>query len=201
MTQEKQTSIRILQSKPQKKALGKSSIFLVGLLVGIITTSVFFLIFINLNKTTDAENIETVQQNHVTDEVENHTSTQNQEHHQNDDGIAYKQHINEKDLTTAFQHPKKVEQPKPQSSSPFGNIFSHETKPAPQVKAPLSTVLKPDAKATITKPVASKADTKVNKPESKPNNVETAKKEDTKEITPDATVQISIKPRETESTP
>ena len=51
MTQEKQTSIRILQSKPAKKTLGKSSVFLLGLIAGMVISAIFFFVFININPT------------------------------------------------------------------------------------------------------------------------------------------------------
>ena len=54
MTQEKQTSIRILQSKPAKKTLGKSSVFLLGLIAGMVISAIFFFVFINMNPTESA---------------------------------------------------------------------------------------------------------------------------------------------------
>lgn len=130
MTQEKQTSIRILQSKPTKKTLGKSSIFLLGLLAGVILSAIFFFTFIHFNQaeTSDVANEEAVLQ----ESQQHEDSPENQTHH-DESAVAYKQqHINEKDIKQLFKHENKQPvAPKNPDASPFEQILKPEGKPAP----------------------------------------------------------------------
>ncbi len=187
MTQEKQTSIRILQSKPTKKSLGKPTIFLLGLLTGIIFSSIFFLAFTNINS---SKNIDvTSDETQITEEV-------HQRHVPNDDNtvsdhdenaVAYKQHINEKDFNKIFKHENKPNEPKNPSGSPFEQILKPDNKPV------VSTPLK--APVPIAKPAVSQAKPKVaptTKAEVKP--VE-------EEISPEGSVKISIDRKVVEDKP
>ena len=122
MTQEKQTSIRILQSKPAKKTLGKSSVFLLGLIAGMVISAIFFFVFININPT---ENTSTNTDSVATQEPELrdvHAEETATNHHDENAG-AYKQHINEKDFNQIFKHENKVaaqKNPNLQHSNQYG---------------------------------------------------------------------------------
>lgn len=192
MTQEKQTSIRILQSKPVKKTWGKSSIFLLGLLTGIILSAIFFFIFINFNQpetlTDSVETTSAVQEQDVQAHTEEATNNQHDE-----SAGAYKQHINEKDFNQIFKHENKpVPQPVPKSGSPFEQMLKPEVKPAPALASkPPVVPAKPVAAATAKPKVEAKAAEKE----------APAKKEEVQEISPEATVKMTIERKEIENKP
>jgi len=195
MTQEKQTSIRILQSKPVKKTLGKSSFFLIGLFVGIISTALFFFVFFNFDRTQ-----EDMASGSINAEDNVHaTSSETPQNHEDDDAHSYKQqHLNEKDFNNIFKHDRKSVENQNTNKSPFEQILSPEdkkTQPVPH-KAPLPPLAKPIEKAGV-----KKAEEKP-KLESKPEVKETPiKKDEVKEISPEGSVKVSINSRETENKP
>lgn len=192
MTQEKQTSIRILQSKPVKKTLGKSSVFLLGLLTGIIISAIFFFVFINLNQaepsSDSTEAVTSAQETDVQPHSEETVATQ----HDESAGV-YKQHMNEKDFNQIFKHENKpAPQPSAKGSSPFEQMLKPEVKPAPALASkPPVVPAKPVAAATA-KP---KVEPKVAEKEAP------AKKEEAQEISPEATVKMTIERKEIENKP
>ena len=198
MTQEKQTSIRILQSKPAKKTLGKSSVFLLGLIAGMVISAIFFFVFININPT---ENTSTNTDSVATQEPELrdvHAEETATNHHDENAG-AYKQHINEKDFNQIFKHENKVaaqKNPNP-NASPFEQMLKPEAKPA--VPPPAAT--RPQAAITA-KPVPkvkveAKAETAA-----KPTEKEAApKKEEAQEASPEGTVKVTIDRKVIENKP
>ena len=198
MTQEKQTSIRILQSKPAKKTLGKSSVFLLGLIAGMVISAIFFFVFINMNPTESAStNTDSV----ATQEPELrdvHAEEAATNHHDENAG-AYKQHINEKDFIQIVKHENKVaaqKNPNP-NASPFEQMLKPEAKPA--VPPPAAT--RPQAAITA-KPVP-KAKVEA-KPEAaaKPTEKEAApKKEEAQEASPEGTVKMTIDRKVIENKP
>ncbi|ENU57587.1 putative exported protein [Acinetobacter guillouiae MSP4-18] len=198
MTQEKQTSIRILQSKPAKKTLGKSFVFLLGLIAGMVISAIFFFVFINMNPTESAStNTDSV----ATQEPELrdvHAEEAATNHHDENAG-AYKQHINEKDFNQIFKHENKVaaqKNPNP-NASPFEQMLKPEAKPA--VPPPAAT--RPQAAITA-KPVP-KAKVEA-KPEvaAKPTEKEAApKKEEAQEASPEGTVKMTIDRKVIENKP
>jgi len=197
MTQEKQTSIRILQSKPAKKTLGKSSVFLLGLIAGMVISAIFFFVFINMNPTESAStNTDSV----ATQEPELrdvHAEEAATNHHDENAG-AYKQHINEKDFNQIFKHENKVaaqKNPNP-NASPFEQMLKPEAKPVPP-----PAVTRPQAAITA-KPVP-KAKVEA-KPEAavKPTEKEaTPKKEEAQEASPEGTVKVTIDRKVIENKP
>ncbi|MDN5417210.1 MAG: hypothetical protein L0G09_07195 [Acinetobacter sp.] len=198
MTQEKQTSIRILQSKPAKKTLGKSFVFLLGLIAGMVISAIFFFVFINMNPTESAStNTDSV----ATQEPELrdvHAEEAATNHHDENTG-AYKQHINEKDFNQIFKHENKVaaqKNPNP-NASPFEQMLKPEAKPA--VPPPAAT--RPQAAITA-KPIP-KAKVEA-KPEAaaKPTEKEAApKKEEAQEASPEGTVKMTIDRKVIENKP
>ena len=129
MTQEKQTSIRILQSKPTKKTLGKTSVFLLGLLVGMISTAILMLTFFHSNITTETDLITTESTSEKEAENTARSSAEAMHTTHDDDGSnAYKQHLNEKDLNNLFKHPNKTQEVKNVNKSPFEQIAIPENK-------------------------------------------------------------------------
>jgi len=198
MTQEKQTSIRILQSKPAKKTLGKSSVFLLGLIAGMVISAIFFFVFINVNPT---ENTSTNTDSVATQEPELrdvHAEETATNHHDENAG-AYKQHINQKHLNQNFKQENKVDaqkNPNP-NASPFEQMLKPEAKPA--VPPPAAT--RPQAAITA-KPVP-KAKVEA-KPEAaaKPTEKEAApKKEEAQEASPEGTVKMTIDRKVIENKP
>ena len=188
MTQEKQTSIRILQSKPTKKTLGKSSIFLLGLLTGVIITSIFFLAFISLNPT---KNSTTSQDETLTEEKQAEPTPDNASAtHHDENAAVYKQHINEKDFNKIFKHENKPTEQKNPSGSPFEQILKPESKPT-------TPVLQKPAIIT-TKPVVNAVKPKV-EPPTKP--VVKVTKTAEEEISPEGSVKVSIDRKVVENNP
>ncbi|WP_434278655.1 hypothetical protein [Acinetobacter sp. CE-15] len=192
MTQEKQTSIRILQSKPAKKTLGKSSVFLLGLIAGMVISAIFFFVFININPT---ENTSTNTDSVATQEPELrdvHAEETATNHHDENAG-AYKQHINEKDFNQIFKHENKVaaqKNPNP-NASPFEQMLKPEAKPA--VPPPAAITAKPVPKAKV----EAKAETAA-----KPTEKEAApKKEEAQEASPEGTVKMTIDRKVIENKP
>ncbi|WP_353167544.1 hypothetical protein [Acinetobacter sp.] len=191
MTQEKQTSIRILQSKPVKKTLGKSSVFLLGLLTGIIVSAIFFFIFINLNQSETVTDTTEAAATAQEADIPTHTEEAATNPHDESAGV-YKQHINDKDFNQIFKHENKpAPQPSTKGSSPFEQMLKPEAKPASAIAS------KPPA--VPAKPVVPAV-----KPKVEPKAAEKehpAKKEEAPEISPEATVKMTIERKETENKP
>lgn len=181
MTQEKQTSIRILPSKPTKKTVGKSTIFLLGLLTGIIFSSIFFLAFININSSKNED--VTSDETQVTEEIHQHNvpNDDNAVPNHDENAVAYKQHINDKDFNKIFKHENKPVEPTKLTGSPFEQIIKPETKPA--VSAPL----KPPTQ--IAKPTAGQVKPKI---EATPNTIVKPNKPVEEDISPEGSVKMSI---------
>lgn len=211
MTQEKQTSIRILQSKPTKKTLGKTSVFLLGLLVGMISTAILMLTFFHSNITTETDLITTESTSEKDAESTARSSAEAMHTTHDDDGSnAYKQHLNEKDLNNLFKHPNKTQEVKNVNKSPFEQIGTPENKKtviATSVKT-IPPLAKPMTKETIPKvgvkpneDVQPKTEVKV-KEETKPVIKEILKKkEQVKEASPEASVKVTIDRRAAEIKP
>jgi hypothetical protein len=191
MTQEKQTSIRILQSKPVKKTLGKSSVFLLGLLTGIIISSFFFLVFINLNQAETVSDTAEAAASAQEADVQTHTEETATNQHDESAGV-YKQHINDKDFNQIFKHENKpAPQPSSKGNSPFEQMLKPEAKPAPAIAAKPPVI--------PAKPVVSAVKPKV-EPKASEKEVP-AKKEEAQEISPEATVKMTIERKEIENKP
>lgn len=194
MTQEKQTSIRILQSKPAKKTLGKSSVFLLGLIAGMVISAIFFFVFINGNPT---ENTSTNTDSVATQEPElrDVDAEEAATNHHDENVGAYKQHINEKDFNQIFKHENKVAAQK--NPNPNASPFEQMLKPA--VPPPAAT----RSQATITAKPVPKAKVEA-KPEAaaKPTEKEAApKKEEAQEASPEGTVKMTIDRKVIENKP
>lgn len=190
MTQEKQTSIRILQSKPTKKTLGQSTIFLLGLLTGVIIASIFFLAFMqinstkNLNTTAITDPSSKIQQSNESRDEENSAS------HHDESSVAYKQHMDDKDFNKMFKHENKSTEQKNPSGSPFEQIIKPEVKQLPPtIHKPQSTTIKPTTNQVKPKP---EANIKVAAKEIKP---------EPKEISPEGSVKMSIEKKVVEDKP
>lgn len=202
MTQEKQNSIRILQNKPVKKNLSASSIFLLGFFIGLIVSSIFFLIFFNSNHTVEMESntSEILQQNEL--EKNNHVSSEsNHEHSENEDENAdsYKQHVNEKDLKNIFRHENKVQVPKIPSKSPFEQMNESEKKHS------LTTVTSASTQPLLAKPITKEIalESKIKKPitqKVEEKEISTADKK-LEDVSPAGSVKVSIDRRAIENKP
>lgn len=197
MTQEKQTSIRILQSKPAKKTLGKSSVFLLGLIAGMVISAIFFFVFINIKPT---ENTSTNTDSVATQEPELrdvHAEETTTNHHDENVG-AYKQHINEKDFNQIFKHENKVatqKNPIP-NASPFEQMLKPEAKPVPQ-----SAATRPQAAITAKPIPKAKVEAKA-EASAKPTEKEAVpKKEEVQEASPEGTVKVTIDRKVIENKP
>lgn len=130
MTQEKQTSIRILQSKPTKKTLGHRR-FLLGLLTGVIIASIFFLAFMQINST---KNLNTTAITDPSSEIQQSNESRDEENsasHHDESSVAYKQHMDDKDFNKMFKHENKSTEQKKSSGSPFEQIIKPEVKQLP----------------------------------------------------------------------
>ena len=198
MTQEKQTSIRILQSKPAKKTLGKSSVFLLGLIAGMVISAIFFFVFINMNPTESAStNTDSV----ATQEPELrdvHAEEAATNHHDENAG-AYKQHINEKDFNQIFKHENKVaaqKNPNP-NASPFEQMLKPEAKPA--VPPPAAT--RPQAAITAKPVPKAKVEAKAETAAKSTEKEAAPKKEEAQEASPEGTVKMTIDRKVIENKP
>lgn len=199
MTQEKQNSIRILQNKPTKKNLTKSSVFLLGFFVGLIFSAILFLIFFNSDRVIEIENntSEVVHQNEL-EKVDHSSSESNYKQNEDNDSYAYKQHVNEKDLKNLFKHENKTQEPKTLNKSPFEQITGSENKT-------LQTASHTQTKPPLTKPITKEANLELKT--KKKTVLNTEKKEINitgkvaEEVSPAGSVQVSIDRRELESKP
>ena len=198
MTQEKQTSIRILQSKPAKKTLGKSFVFLLGLIAGMVISAIFFFVFINMNPTESAStNTDSV----ATQEPELrdvHAEEAATNHHDENAG-AYKQHINEKDFNQIFKHENKVaaqKNPNP-NASPFEQMLKPEAKPA----VPPPTATRPQAAITAKPVPKAKVEAKAETAAKSTEKEAAPKKEEAQEASPEGTVKVTIDRKVIENKP
>lgn len=204
MTQEKQNSLRILQSKPAKKTLGKASIFLFGLILGLLCSAIFFWTFFNPNTITNAnnENERIVETNtiHEPEKIAPVAVDTTHEHHTDvDDNNTYKQHLNDKDLKRLFQHNAKTEQVQALEKNPFDQIGGQATTEKPVMtttpKSPIPLLAKPKP------PTPVKPENSTKKTVTKPEVEASVKKpEEVKEV-PVEPVKISITSRDIESNP
>lgn len=198
MTQEKQTSIRILQSKPAKKTLGKSSVFLLGLIAGMVISAIFFFVFININPTennsTNTDSVAT-QEPELRDVHAEETAT----NHHDENAVAYKQHINEKDFNQIFKHENKVaaqKNPNP-NASPFEQMLKPEAKPA--VSPPAAT--RPQAAITAKPVPKAKVEAKAETAAKSTEKEAAPKKEEAQEASPEGTVKVTIDRKVIENKP
>ncbi len=181
MTQEKQTSIRILQSKPQKKSLGKTALFLLGLLTGITITSIFFLIINLIGNTKPSLEDAQIEEKQLHERPNKDNMIQHDEN-----TVAYNQHINEKDFNKIFKHENKPTPVKSQNISPFEQILKPESKPIPN---------------TINKPLPKKTNTNQSKAETMVSTNIKISPSDQEEISPEGSVKMSIERKTTEDKP
>ena len=198
MTQEKKTSISILQSKPAKKTLGKSSVFLLGLIAGMVISAIFFFVFININPTennsTNTDSVAT-QEPELRDVHAEETAT----NHHDENAGAYKQHINEKDFNQIFKHENKVaaqKNPNP-NASPFEQMLKPEAKPA--VSPPAAT--RPQAAITAKPVPKAKVEAKAETAAKSTEKEAAPKKEEAQEASPEGTVKVTIDRKVIENKP
>lgn len=193
MTQEKQNSIRILQNKPAKKSLSKSIVFLLGVLIGFIVSSILFLIFFNTNKIPQIEeNSSEILHQNESEKVNNFPSEPN---HEDNDSITYRQHVNEKDLKNLFKHENKnLDTNSLNKTSPFEQINGSDKKPLkptqPPVSKPIVKEQQPRDPKIKTIPAA-KAEEK---------QIPTTNKE-VEDVSPVGSVKVSIDRRQIENKP
>lgn len=190
MTQEKQNSIRILQNKSAKKPLSKSIVFLLGLFIGFIVSSIFFLIFFNTNQTIKVEenSSEILHQN----ESEKVNSFPSEPSHEDDDSITYRQHVNEKDLKNLFKHENKNQANHSlNTTSPFEQMDVSEKKNTKTQPPVIKSIAKEKAIEAKIKTVPTKAEEKQTTTTSK----------EIEDVSPIGSVKVSIDRRPIENKP
>ena len=196
MTQEKQNSIRILQNKSTKKNFSKSIVFILGLFIGFIISSILFLILFNTNQFIKMEKntSETLQQNEF-EKLNALPSESNHGHNEEEeDSSAYKQHVNEKDLKDVFKHGNnKIETKNLNKTSPFEQFNGSEKKNLTVIQPPLA---KPITKEKATEPKIKK----ILALKTEEKQINTTSKE-IEEVSPIGSVKVSIDRRYIENRP
>ena len=189
MAQEKQNSIRILQSKPKKQPLAKGIYALLGFIGGAVCSTLVFFTVLNPKQSSD----EPMSENLTGVTASNQNETQNPEadpvdkaHVENNQ--QYKQ-IKDREFSGLFKHSEQKNATAQNQDSPFDHAFGQPQKPV----ASKPTVVKPN---TTAQTVAIKAppiavplkNAKVTTPT---ENVETAKEKAT-EASPEGSVKVSV---------
>lgn len=129
MAQEKQNSVRILQTKPKKTAKKSFVYILLGCITVIILICALIFGYILYKPTSVEHSDNTENKTELLTELSQNSSIDN-------DAADYKNQVNDQELSGLFQHQKANaiatnEPQKAESSSPFDTFFGHEKKAAP----------------------------------------------------------------------
>lgn len=129
MAQEKQNSVKILQSKPKKTITRSRPAILFGMVATIVLACFLMVYFFFAGSSTD----QTITDVQDTNEPAIQHNSDNESHGNESD---FQNQANDKELSGLFKHPKTnvavaAETKKSESSSPFDIILGHEKKVAP----------------------------------------------------------------------
>ena len=129
MAQEKQNSVKILQSKPKRTINRSRSAILYGM-VAVIALACFLMVYFFFARSASDQTVTSVQD---TNEPAIQHNSDNESHGDESD---FQNQAKDKELSGLFKHPKtnttvQPEVQKPESSSPFDIILGHEKKVVP----------------------------------------------------------------------